>query len=212
MVRTFIHIYCQLAGGFGMVSKQQLELTIAQFAKFFDMSERTARNWAKSGKLKTTKRLINNRDTTIVFVNPNNLPEGLIWPEGPANENDIEEEFPAILPEGVKPNVDNDYLALIKKMYEDHQQNYMEIKQYAELAGQAKLLTDSEHSTKQELFEIKQENKTLIIQKAKLEEKIQLLEKQLDEYKEKVFKLEETLQKKLESEPEKTESFWTRKL
>jgi len=65
---------------------------------------------------------------------------------------------------------------------------------YAELAGQAKLLTDSEHRTKEQYFEVVQE-------KAQLQAKNETLQAKIEE-----------LQEKLKSQEVNKSSSWWRKL
>ena len=61
---------------------------------------------------------------------------------------------------------------------------------YVELAGQSKLLMDSEHRTKEEYFKIAQENKILLQEKTEIEAKLKIQNIQLEELKAKLENVE----------------------
>ena len=84
----------------------------------------------------------------------------------------------------------NQMLEFCRELYGQNKLLMEDIKQYAELAGQTKLLTDSEHQTKQEYFKIVQENKQLLQEKAIVETENRLINKQLEELKQKLDTVE----------------------
>jgi len=61
---------------------------------------------------------------------------------------------------------------------------------YVELAGQSKLLMDSEYRTKEEYFKIAQENKVLLQEKTAIETKLNIQNSQIEELKAKLDKVE----------------------
>jgi regulator of replication initiation timing len=78
---------------------------------------------------------------------------------------------------------------------------YQDNKNLAELAGQAKLLTDSENQVKQAYFETTQENKTLIIENATLKARLDTSQDRINE-----------LQAKLQEQENKKFGSWLSKL
>lgn len=168
------------------------KLTISEYARESGVAERTVRNWVSSGKLATSKEMINNRKVTVILVDENekfdsasiksaeytgsqnypmaaNRQKTMPPPEEPLYSNDFSES-------------QDDFLELIKKMYEDN-------RNLAELAGQAKLLTDSERRTQEQYFQLQNENKILLQENSAQKKEIELLKlglQKLEEEKAKV--------------------------
>ncbi|MEW5820961.1 MAG: hypothetical protein AB1782_12285 [Cyanobacteriota bacterium] len=152
------------------------KLTVREYAQKLQRSERTIRKWIEDGKLRTRTELINGRKVTVIFVDDEEfdpesnteyaeLAEDTIFGKEPTNAEQM--------PNQLNHNIQADILEVIKQMQEQNAELIKDVKIYAELAGQTKLLTDSESKTKEEYFRLQQE---LAEVKAELKMKNQRIE------------------------------------
>jgi len=152
--------------------------TIAEYAREKSVTEHSVRYKVERGKLLTRKEMINNRETTIIMADESEeflLPAEQVTERNKSQCQQITEHITEKNGTPIKSDVNNngEVLTVFKQMYDDNLKLIDKIQLLSELAGQAKLLTDSENRTKQEYFQIIQENATL---KATLDLKNQQLE------------------------------------
>jgi len=162
-------------------------LTVQEYADLKGVSHVTVYRWIEKNKVKYIVEHLEGKDVKKVLVDNDELLSTNRVSAYVSNENkyvstrveseDIIDVQPVRMPANDK------YLELFSKMYEDN-------KNLAELAGQAKLLADSEHQTKQEYFKIVQENKQLLQEKTIVETENRLINKQLEELKQKLDNVE----------------------
>jgi len=112
----------------------------------------------------------------------------------PENQNSDDDEDPDVInveyskeEDSTSRTLDVQFLIPLFKQIKDSQQHFVTYNQqltelhkqmvsYAELAGQAKLLTDSENKTKEEYFRVMQENATLKTEVKQLHDKLKAQE------------------------------------
>lgn len=138
------------------------KLTIQEYAFKNGISERTVRRYIDAGKVPALKEIIDNRETTMVIIDEDNEQENII--DGQVvSQFDRQIEQNNSSQKALSDN--NDFISLIKDMQQ-------QLVSYAELAGQTKLLTASEDRTKQEYFQVVQENATLKAELKQIQEKL----------------------------------------
>lgn len=177
-------------------------LTVAEYARRTGKNESTVRKWINTGQLKTSTEVINNRKVTVILVEDSfesvQDDTGSVLPDRTGMIQDHQKSSPEPL-----------YGDFVQKMYEDNMnlvqdiKNYADsIKEYAEKAGQAKLLTVSEEKTKEQFFQTQQENKSLVTENASLKKEVDLLKDQLKDLKVELTSLREQNQQAIQIEAE----------
>lgn len=168
------------------------KVSVEDYAKLIGVSAKTVYRRIDRGQIETCKDVVNNKEVTRIMVDEEDIVDGKLANQ--SNSTGMTEPFSMInTTNGTDENnfgVSEKYLDLLRQLYEDNQ--YL-----SELAGQAKLLSDSENKTKQEYFQLVQENRTLLEQKIKLETKNEVLEEQLEASKGEMQQRLEELQKSL---------------
>lgn len=162
------------------------KLTVREYALEQNVSEKTVYQWVRSDKVKHIKETRNNQEVTIILVD---TVQSNVKPTSNQFEQNssLQLQSEAIVNNQIQQS---EYLELIKRMYADNASLSERNSQLSELAGQAKLLTDSEHRTKQEYFKIVQENKQLLQEKTIVETENMMINKQLEELKQKLDNVE----------------------
>ena len=143
------------------------KVTIQEYAFQNGVSEKTVRRYIDAGKLPALKEMVNNRETTLVLIEDTeerNLNIVHNDDRHQVRQDDRQLEQNNLLQRDMTDNT-----KLIEKLVD-------KIENLAELAGQAKLLTDSERRTQEQYFELVQD-------KANLQAKTDLLEKQVEKLK-----------------------------
>jgi len=110
-------------------------------------------------------------DTEVKHVTPGVDPYVI-----PVKEADTQEAVFTKITPALEIKDNTSLYELLNDMYNQNTKLVDDVKHLAELAGQTKLLTDSEHRTKEQYFE-------LIHEKANLQAKNELLEKQIEDLK-----------------------------
>jgi len=133
-------------------------LTVAEYAAEQGISVAAVYKKIQKNKVKTTKKEHNNQFVTFVI--------GDSGEEGFKPHDNHEEQNNLLQVEHVKNHANNDSLIDFMR----------EMTPYIQLAGQAKLLEDSERRTKQQYFELVQENAQIKTELKLLKEKLQTQE------------------------------------
>lgn len=181
-------------------------LTVQEYANLKGVSHVTVYRWIEKNKVNYTVEHLEGKDVKKVLVDNDELLSTNSESTDVSNENkyvstqveneDIIDSQPVSMPANDK------YLELLSKMYEDN-------KYLSELAGQAKLLMDSEHKTKEAYFQLQQENRQLIEEQVTLKLKLEQLQENFKKSEE-----ENTQQKELEllkdklNKLENQKTFW----
>ena len=163
------------------------KLTVQEYAKLMGVSNTIVYRKIKRGELATKTEIINNREVAVILVEESDIKhfEDVSNSLEHSSLNSVEQ---------FQTPVENILNAeFIQKMYEDNMKLVEDVKNYAELAGQTKLLTDSEHRTQQQYFELQQENKMLIQENAILKTKNELIADQNEQYKKQIELLQEKI-------------------
>lgn len=160
------------------------KLTVQEYAKLTGVSSTIVYRKIKRGELATKTEVINNRELTVILLDDQ---------EKKTLEtvsNNFEQKASNSL-EQFQTHVDtlqgNDF---IQKMYEDNMALVQDMKKYIELAGQTKLLEDSEKRTQDQYFELLHENKTLLKETSAQAREIDILKEQLKKQEEKILELQ----------------------
>lgn len=167
--------------------------TVSEIVQKFAIPESKVRRRIKKGLLPTMKEKEGTQEVTKVLIQSEEMLRAVIDGRDfrlnsldleDDKNNDIQEvkdvEFTRLSHESHSTDDTNLY-ELIKDMYYQNKNLVEDVKKYAELAGQTKLLTDSENRTKQEYFQLSQENKLLVQEKAELKAKLDILEEKLNQ-------------------------------
>ncbi|MEW5819494.1 MAG: hypothetical protein AB1782_04830 [Cyanobacteriota bacterium] len=164
-------------------------LSVSEFAKLMDVSPVTVYRWIDKGKVNFITELIDDREVKRIIVTDDviNSNKHVL---NSNNEHVKTINKPVITEIQPEENTSNEnvnstnnntqLLQLLNKMYEDFSKIADDNRYLAELAGQTKLLTDSEEKTKEQFFQLVQENKTLIKLNSKLEVENELLKEKID--------------------------------
>ncbi len=184
------------------------KLEVQEYAELIGKSRTAIYNSIKDNKLKYIVENINGRDVKKVLIEDEEYEELLM----PDNLNQLEKQSSFKLNQPIEARLNNAQAAAespivmeLMMQLKDSQKHFAEYNYkvndlqnklvvYAELAGQAKLLTDSENKTKEEYFKTIQEN-------AQLKAQLDLKEQQLKEF-----------QDKLKTQEESKNSSWWSKL
>ncbi|MGD9581598.1 MAG: hypothetical protein AB7V50_09515 [Vampirovibrionia bacterium] len=199
------------------------KLEVQEYAELVGKSKTAIYNSIKDNKLKYIVETINGRDVKMVLIEDEEYEELLI----PNTLNQVEKQASYNLNQHIESGLNSNQIVnespvvmeLITQL-KDSQKYFVEYNHkvsdlhnklvvYAELAGQAKLLMDSEHSTKEEYFKLQQENRQLRDEQVALKVKLEQLQenfKKSDEESTQQKELE-MLKKKL-SEVENQKTFW----
>lgn len=164
--------------------------TVSEIVQKFSLSESKVRRRIKKGKLPVIKEKEGKKDITKILVESEEMLMTLINDcenqiDGQISEKEMDVEFydkkskclgleKSVLFDKNQSTSSASLHAILKDLYNHNKLLVEDIKKYAELAGQAQLLTDSEHRTKQEYFQLMQE-------KVELQSKVHLLQQQLNE-------------------------------
>lgn len=156
------------------------KVSVYEYATLIGVTPKTVYKMIDKGEVITTKEIVNNREVIrIVFDSEESLSKYTQIEEiTVGNIGNSQSEIRDI--SSSKSHIPSANLELI---LEDYVSMRKDLITYAELAGQAKLLTDSEHRTKQEYFQVIQENKQMAQEKARLEATTQILSSQIEELK-----------------------------
>lgn len=186
------------------------KVTVQDYAKLTGVSHTIVYRKIKKGELATKTEMINNRETTVILVDDNEiLQEPHIsnsfkqFNETP-NET-IETQFETVSETPIGVEFIGDIIQDNKEMRRELLELSKKYMETAQLAGQAKLLTDSEHETKNQYFQLVQENKILIKENIKLETTTSILTEQIEDLK-KGANEKATLKAKLETTQEQLET------
>jgi hypothetical protein len=160
--------------------------TVSEIVQKFAVPESKVRRRIKKGLLPVVKERDGHQEVTKVLVESEEMlltviegrdiqgklyePETTIEAEYVSDIQEAEEPDVAINPSDSHFRSDMSIHEILKDLYNHNKTLTEDVKKYAELAGQAKLLTDSEHKTKQQFFELVAEN-------AVLKEKLERLER-----------------------------------
>lgn len=144
-------------------------LKVDDYAKRTGITHQAVYKKIKSGELQTTKKSVSGRLVTFIEIDE-------VEPEfnevaQPYEQNNLLQAEHVESPINMSNN--SEYLELIKQMYEDN-------RSLAELAGQTKLLTDSENRTKEEYFRIVSEHSELKAKLSLKEEQLRHLQEKLE--------------------------------
>lgn len=154
------------------------KISVYEYAQLIGVTPKTVYKMIGKNEVITTRETINKRVVTRVIIDDEEkLSKNDTHPQ--VHEVNIQEEQEEMY-EPQKTYYDYN-LEVILKDYVDIRKQLIS---YAELAGQVKLLEDSEHRTKESYFEVVQENKTLIQQQAELKAKLELKEEKLKQLEE----------------------------
>ncbi len=149
-------------------------LTVKEYAKRKNVSEKTVYSWIKKDQVNYTIETVQGRSITYVLV--------------PLVQKEVNEVNEAVY-DGKEQNKSSYVESVEHGLNQPHNSELVEFMRemtgYIELAGQAKLLTDSESKTKEEYFRTIQEN-------AQLKAQLDLKEQQLKEFQEKLKTQEES--------------------
>lgn len=173
------------------------KLTVRDYAIALGISETAVRKQIKKNRLKTCYELRDNRK--VLLVENDNLLLKSFESIEQSSEQNKSSQFEQVSKHEETPT-GQDFLKVLFEMQHQNSQLVEDVKKYAELAGQAKLLTDSESRTRQEYFKLIQESKNAEKERAELIVKTQLLEKQLVDREELKTKLELSYQRLRELE------------
>jgi len=199
------------------------KLEVQEYAELVGKSKTAIYNSIKDNKLKYIVETINGRDVKMVLIEDEEYEELLI----PDTLNQVEKQASHNLNQPVELRLNNAHIAtespvvmeLIMQL-RDSQKYFVEnnfklndlqnkLVIYAELAGQAKLLTDSESKTKEAYFQLQQENRQLIEEQVTLKLKLEQFQENFKKSEEENTQKKEIemLKKKL-SEVENQKTFW----
>ncbi len=136
------------------------KLTVQEYAKLMNISPSTVWKRVRQCKVKHIKEEVENREVIMILVEDDESNEKLSSVREVIATKDYEEcelteenNREVALVERVM-----DEIKVMNQRVDEYSNRAME---YAELAGQAKLLTDSENKTKEEYFKVVQENAVL---------------------------------------------------
>lgn len=133
-------------------------VSVQEYAISKGVSERTVRNWIEKNKIPVIKETLNNREVLRVVINDDKM---------------LSSECSEVLAEVVSEPAEK--ITKTSGGYSEEMMN--KLLENAKLAGQAQLLMDSEARTKEQFFEITQENTQLKIKLAELTHTLQQQEK-----------------------------------
>jgi len=175
-----------------------LYLKVEEYAKRTSISHQAVYKKIKSGELKTTKKSVNGR--LVTFIEIEEVEKIFNHVAQPEEQNTL---LHAEIVESDSKPVNEELIRLLTNSHDYTTQLVEKIEKYAEIAGQAKLLMDSEHQTKQEYFKVVQENKQLLQEKTIVETENRLINKQLEELKQKLDTVEkkEKINMQINKEP-----------
>lgn len=173
------------------------KIAVYEYAKLIGVTPKTVYKMIEKEEVITTKEIVNNREVKRIVVDDEEILRKYTNLAGVSkvniqNELDIPKDdcssinsFSGVNDEKLKQI---NLLENNSDMYKSNDLvNFMrEMAGYIELSGQAKLLTDSEYQTKQEYFKVVQENKQLLQEKTIVETENRLINKQLEELKQKL--------------------------
>lgn len=149
------------------------KLSVSEYAKITGVTEKTVRSWIDKGRLPVAMEEVNGRLARRVIVDDNEI---LTTDTTDTHDTDsIDAEFSSNDTSNVS-NVTTPQSLINQGLSEGF---VKQILTYVELAGQAKLLTDSEHRTKEEYFKTVQENKILLQDNTELKAEIKYLQEKL---------------------------------
>lgn len=149
-------------------------VTLRQYAEELGISYEAVRKKVNKNELQTKFTYVNNRRTKVIVL-----------PDEEDEQNDafdhtqhVKQPDPMVTQQSYNQDKEGENSKLIELLAQAQNQNATlveNLKHYAQLAGQTKLLVDSEERTKKEFYQLYQENKQLYIEVEKL--KIQLMER-----------------------------------
>ena len=170
-------------------------VSVAEYSKIADVTEKTVRSWIGKGKIPVAMEEVNGRLVKRIIVEDNemltidSIDTGSIDTQCKSNVsgnvamNSAKEDESLSVERQIGSTILTkliDENNLMRRDLLDLTKKYLET---AELAGQAKLLTDSENKTKEQYFEVIQE-------KAHLKAAFEVQQKELERLRDKLDKLE----------------------
>lgn len=145
-------------------------LSVEDYSRRADVSVQAVYKKIKCKQLKTVEKMQHGRLKKFIEVEE-------VEKDFQLYEDPIEQNNPL-----QNDETQNNYIEALQRIHEDYRRLVQANLELAELAGQTKLLTDSENRTRQEYFQLMQETKQVEQERAALIVRTQLLEKQNHEY------------------------------
>jgi len=145
-------------------------LSVEEYAKKTGMSVQAVYKKIRLNQLKTDEKMQSGRIKKFIKI------------------EEVEDFIKPVEQDNSLQNSNNtiSYIESMQRIHEDYRSLVQQNIELAQLAGQAKLLVDSEHRTKEEYFRTIQENKLLTEEKSELKAKLELLQEQNKKLEEKI--------------------------
>lgn len=148
---------------------------ISDYANEQGVSTKTVYDWVGKGKVRHIKEKGERHTTTYILVDEEeDQVKHQVLRSNTGKEQNI--SLQEVLAETLETPVNKEFIETIGRFHDDYKLLAERNVELAELAGQTRLLMDSEHKTKEEYFKAIQENAVLKAKVETLQEKIQMLE------------------------------------